>query len=762
MTTLGPDAARRDSTSRRRRPGPARSRLSSARLAPDATGSSETPLVRLFLFSVTTLFVEILLIRWIGTEIRIFAYFQNLALIACFLGFGLGCYWSERRKPVLVSAGAMIVIAGIVVLPDERWRRFLEAVSSRLALSSDASIWGSGPAAAPATAWLLTVASIAVVAGLLLLLVTAMVPLGQWVGHELDHAEDAVRAYTVNLLGSVIGLWLMALLAFHWLPPAAWLALALLLLLVSRRTSWPTAALAIALMTGLLVLLRLSGTGPESLVKRPLEGEEKRAFWSPYQKLEVSALGPSEYLVDVNNVGYMTIARVPVPGDSGLPGPLADAGDDSYSAPFRFVDAREDVLVVGAGAGNDVAAALAYGAERVDAVEIDPLILEIGKLLNPGRPYQSARVRTIVNDARNFMSTTDRRYDVIVFGLLDSHTQFSDFSNMRVDNYVYTEESFRQARRLLKPEGVLVVKFEVRAPWLWMGQRFASMLTGIFGRPPIAFYAPPAGKLLPATVFLASDGTSLYARSRTASTGALRPPSFPPASGAGPIPATDDWPYVYNRDRTVPPTYRTVSVILLAITLLLVRGSFQPRKAETWPFFFLGAGFMLLETQLVSRLALYFGTTWVVNSVAITVLLVVLVLANAFVRRFRPGRLARYAVPLLLSLLANFFVPWEAIPLPVTTVGIFLSAAYAVPVFFAGILFTEMFRRAERKANAFGANIVGAVLGGLVQNVSFIFGMRALVLVCTLFYLAAVVSAAGAGRRRTGASSALPQPAAAS
>lgn len=697
--------------------------------------SSRSRLVRLFLFSCATLYVEILLIRWIGTEVRIFAYFQNLALIACFLGFGLGCFWADRRRNVFVSVAAMLAIAVALVLPVKGWHRFLEAVSSRLALSPDAAIWGSGPPPPPTIAWLLTIASVLVVGVFLLLLVAAMVPLGQWVGHDLDRAEDLVRAYSVNLLGSVIGLWLMAALAFHRLPPALWLVTAFLLLLLARRPSRAGAATAAFVLVGSIGLWRLGGPDPASLSTRPLGTDQSRTFWSPYQKLRVLSYGGGEYLVLVNNTGYMTVAHVAP--DPEKPGLAASVGDSSYHAPFRFVGARDDVLVVGAGAGNDVAAALSNGAKRVDAVEIDPVILEIGRQLNPDRPYRDPRVRTVVDDARAFMRTTDRRYDVVVFGLLDSHTQFSDLSNMRIDNYVYTEEAFRQARSLLKPDGVLVLKFEVREPWLWMGQRFGSMLTSVFGSPPVAFYAPPTGRLLPATVFLSSDGSALAARARTAELGGLRPPPFPPATAGAPPPATDDWPYVYNRDRSIPRAYLTVSALLLGLTLLLVRGSFRPREAGTWPFFFLGAGFLLLETQLVSRLALYFGTTWVVNSVAMTVILAVLVLANAFVKRFRPTRLAGWAIPLVLALLANYAFPWESLPFPARVTGGLLSLAYAVPVFFAGVLFTESFRRADRKANALGANIVGAVVGGLVQNVSFLAGMKVLLVLAAIFYVAA-------------------------
>jgi hypothetical protein len=237
-----------------------------------------------------------------------------------------------------------------------------------------------------------------------------------------------------------------------------------------------------------------------------------------------------------------------------------------------------------------------------------------------------------------------------MFGLLDSHTQFSDHSNMRIDNYVYTEEAFREAKRLLKPDGVLIVKFEVRAPWTWMGQRFYAMLDGIFGRPPIIFYAARLGKLTSATVFITSIDPGLWSRAAQPELAALiakAPPPFSPKLDRALPKTTDDWPYVYHRSRTIPRTYLAVALILLVMAILLVRGVLEPKQVSTWSFFLLGAGFLLIETQLISRLALYFGTTWLVNCVALTALLLMLVVANIYVARIRPSRLVSYYVLLL-------------------------------------------------------------------------------------------------------------------
>lgn len=681
----------------------------------------------LFWVSFATLYVEIMLIRWIGTEIRVFAYFQNLALISCFLGFGLGCYWSERPRNRLLGLVAMVGLIALVEVPIGPWQDFLASLSKLLSLSPDAVLWGQGRDLGSEASFLLFVLSGATMAGMLLLLVLTMIPWGQWVGLYLDKARNPIAAYSVNLLGSVAGLWVFAGMAFLWLPPGYWFALAFLLYLFILPPSWRITLAGLVLLAGSLVLLR----HPDSTMVQ--------TYWSPYQKLQVESLGDRQYRISVNNTGYMTMANLTPDFLARNPEIAARYHDQSsYDAPFRFARRVDRVLIVGAGAGNDAAAALRNGAGHVDAVEIDPVIYSLGERLHPEQPYSSPRVRKILNDARAFLRQTREKYDVILFGLLDSHTQFSDYSNMRIDNYVYTEEAFREARRLLKPHGILIIKFEIRAPWTWMGQRFYVMLDRIFGRPPIVFFAPRLGRMASATVFITSDDASLGTRAAQPELAALiaqNPPPFPPKLSGAPPATTDDWPYIYHRSRSIPRTYLTVSLILLAMAVLLVRRVLEPTQLSTWHFFLLGGGFLLLETQLISRLALYFGTTWLVNCVALTAILLMLVVANLYVARWRPSRLGPYYILLVGCLLANYVFPWQQLPYGARTVGILLSVAYSVPVFFAGVVFTETFRRCERKSSAFGANIVGAVAGGLAQNVSFIVGVKALLLLAAVFYV---------------------------
>src|SRR5207302_6041744 len=106
--------------------------------------------------------------------------------------------------------------------------------------------------------------------------------------------------------------------------------------------------------------------------------------------------------------------------------------------------------------------------------------------------------------------------------------------------------------------------------------------------------------------------------------------------------ATDDWPFLYLREPMIPNLSLRGMAIMgsLAVVLLLL---FLPRRQGgrgRWAFdhqmFFLGAGFMLIETKAVVHMALLFGSTWMVNSVVFFAVLVMILAANLFVLLARP------------------------------------------------------------------------------------------------------------------------------
>jgi len=156
--------------------------------------------------------------------------------------------------------------------------------------------------------------------------------------------------------------------------------------------------------------------------------------------------------------------------------------------------------------------------------------------------------------------------------------------------------------------------------------------------------------------------------------------------------------------------------------------------------FFLGAGFMLLETKAVTALSLLFGSTWIVNAVVITAFLTMGLLANT-VMMFRTG--SRWFTYLLLFvlLIVDLVLPYSLFDVLPSAARITVAAAFAaLPIFLSGLIFSRAFRDAKNPAQALGANLMGAVIGGVLENAVMIGGTPLLgVLAIILYGFSAVV-----------------------
>ena len=157
----------------------------------------------------------------------------------------------------------------------------------------------------------------------------------------------------------------------------------------------------------------------------------------------------------------------------------------TYNMPYSAVPHPKNVLILGAGTGNDVAAALRAKAEHIDAVEIDPAIFKLGKEIHPEHPYDSSHVTVHVEDARKFIASSTDKYDLVQFGHLDSQTALSTMSSVRLDNYLYTQESLAAATKHLTPDGVAVLGFAAQPDWL--RARLYQMVKSISSDEPLAF-----------------------------------------------------------------------------------------------------------------------------------------------------------------------------------------------------------------------------------------------------------------------------------
>jgi SAM-dependent methyltransferase len=453
------------------------------------------------------------------------------------------------------------------------------------------------------------------------------------------------------------------------------------------------------------------------------------ALWSPYYKITVSQQG-DDAVVEVNNVFHQSMAPV-------------EHKEYFYQWPYSvFGDTFANVLILGAGSGTDVAAALKHGARHVDAVEIDPLIIKIGRERHPDRPYSDPRVTVVNDDARHFLRTTRKHYDLVVFALIDSLTMQSTFSGVRLESYMFTEESFRAVRDHLAPNGVLVIYNYFRERWLV--DRLANTAAAAFGEEPHVhvheanaylgvLMAGPRLKTLTGEPKI-PDRVTAFGQSHAPSPARMlqRDPSIEPA--------TDDWPFLYLKDRHVPQHYVNALAMVLVISVVTVAATLRGEGGRfSWHFFLLGAGFMLLETKSIIQFALLWGSTWIVASLSIASVLAMALAATYAVSRVEIRQPWLVGGVLVALLAISYAIPIGRITFASrVTESVFYSLLVFSPVFCAGLLFGSAIKRSTSLPRDYGTNLLGAMVGGVAEYLSLITGFQALLIIIALCYIGAV------------------------
>src|SRR5438067_7439239 len=178
----------------------------------------------IFLISVVGLFLELMLIRWIGTEVRIFAYLQNTILIVCFLGLGMGCFTSD--KPVAVRNILLPLLALTVLLALPPTRMLLAGITNLLSVLDDFLIWEHNQTSGWPTKVMQIIPGLGLTLGLMVLIWEMFVPIGRMLGRLMDTREQVIWAYSINVGGSLVGIWLFVALSAFSLPPLGWLVIA--------------------------------------------------------------------------------------------------------------------------------------------------------------------------------------------------------------------------------------------------------------------------------------------------------------------------------------------------------------------------------------------------------------------------------------------------------------------------------------------------------------------------------------------------------
>jgi hypothetical protein len=640
--------------------------------------------LQLVVASFLMLFTELALIRWTAANNVYLASLTNFVLLASFLGVGLGFLRARSPRPLLgfATVGLAALIAFVLAFPVTFVR-----LSGAHQLTAAFGLQ-------PLPRWL----SLSVIFALT---VIVMGSLSHAVGRAFSLFAP-LEAYRLDILGSLAGIAAFSALSFARLPPLAWglvVAVTVAALLGRSIRWWHIAGLG-----AVLILLAIESVQPHH-------------YWSPYYKIVAVPRASDESLqVSVNNIPYQ--AAYPIRTLRRL--------EPFYFFPYRHVDRGQlrRVLIIGAGSGNDVAVALHEGASHIDAVEIDPELQYLGRLHHPNHPYQDHRVTVDINDGRAFLTESSNRYDLIVFALPDSLTVLGGQSSVRLENFLLTIESVRSARAHLASGGTFVM-YNYYEPFLL--RRYATTLAKVFRQPPCI-----------------ELGSRLAGRRQavlTESVARRTPRCRDFWQGRSVTPATDDWPFPYLPGRGIPAYYLRWLAAITVASLLLVRAAAGPLRRLT-PYVdlaLMGAAFLLLETKSIVQFALLFGTTWFVNSLVFAGVLVSVLAAIEVARRSRLPRPVVLYLTLAASLTVAWAVPQESLlALPIAARLIAAAALAFTPIFVANLIFTQRFRDTASSTTAFGANLLGAMVGGALEYLALLTGYRLLLFVVAVLYALAV------------------------
>ena len=527
------------------------------------------------------LFVELALIRWVTSNNVFVTKATNFVLLASFLGIGIGFLNARTRRdylrwtPVALLLLVGFVLAFPVILSSLSGPHPYRGLRNMLALPQPVSL------------------------SVIFVLVTAvMAGLGQGVARIFTRFRP-LSAYRLDVAGSIAGIALFSLLSFLNQPPATWgfIACAGIVLILAPRIRWWQVAAALVIIT----LLCLESFIPNQT-------------WSPYNKLSVQAHGgraPALY-VSANNVPYQAARSLAI----------LKKQKPFYFYPYLHIPRADlkNVLIIGAGTGNDTTVALSEGAQHVDAVEIDPQLLHIGRQQNPSHPFDSSRVTTHTADGREYLQDTNKRYNLILFALPDSLEAVSGQSAIRLESFLLTSQSVATVKKHLVPGGTFAM-YNYYAPFLL--NRYASTIESAFNRDPCQNVGPPLGgrRLAVLTAHLNGPvpGCASYWH------------------GQKVAPSTDDHPFPYLPSSTIPGSYLWMLGAILLGSILLVRvggGSYRGMQRYL-DLAFMGAAFLLLETKNIVQFALLFGTTWFVNSLVFAGVLVAVYLAVETARHIK-------------------------------------------------------------------------------------------------------------------------------
>ena len=638
-----------------------------SQVAADAKASSSTLVVRLLLASSLMLFLELALIRWLGANVIHLSYFSNFVLLGSFLGIGAGFLISRKSWSIWPASMPLlsILVVGVLWFPvtitnsPDRVRRHLFHLArnqrpARLARTAGHFRDGRrhrGRAGRSRRSLFRQTAS------------ADGIPL---------RSDRIVCRYPRRVHGAELSASAVGGLGFHRLHP-----------LSGAGQPVPPAC-----------DLRLGGDAGRQAAAG--DAGSRRRSRSPYYKVatrEVDVAGQNMLIIGVNGVPHQLMA--PAKWKS-------EEAEGIYRTPYLRLpgNSLDDVLIIGAGSGSDVAIALSKQARHVDAVDIDPRILQIGVEKNPDRPYADKRATMHTNDGRAFLESTSRKYDLHLFALPYSPTLVSGASQIRLELIPFTQEALASVREHLKPHGAFAMYNAYRERWLI--DRLAGTAAAAFGHAPCVDTFDGVQAVITIGMTTADQRcettwTPDFAGRRDCSGNR----QFAVSLLQGRLVPCALYDYAARRSPDVP-RHRTHAGRAAAGDAPLCRPVFHGGGVPAAGYAIMSATFAPLS-----------GTTWFVNALVFASVLVIVLAAVETTRKFRTPSLPIVYAGIAASLaLAWVIRPEWLLPLPFVPRLLAASLLAFLPIYLANVAFSKRFQNSSDSQLAFAINLMGAIVGG--------------------------------------------------
>lgn len=670
--------------------------------------------IKLFLISFISLFLELIFIRWLPDSVHILSFFGNFTLLSVFLGLGIGLLIDLKNdnenkifRQMLVNLFILIIITAIFNLID-----FGVPTDGEYVFNEDYSNYT------------LKLNAYFIIGLFTVLTTMAFIPIGKMINLYFRKQQPLI-SYSINIGGSLSAILVFSLFSYFSTPVWFWISINAILLIPFSKKKVKFIVFSMILISIIII---------SNLFYEKISGFKK--IWSAYYCLKLKKIYEKNYVIIIGNSFQQCLFDLnDLPEDRYI-----DNARNSYELPYKYIKNPDRVLILGSGMGNDVAAALKNGAKNIDAVEIDPKIIELGKKYHPNKPYFDKRVNIIINDARNYVKNTKCKYDLIVFGTVDSHALFSQMSSIKMENYLYTVESLEKVKNLLKNNGLIYVNMGFIVPYI--GYRLYNTLDYVFAKKPVFFISSN-----PLWIYLSSDTADINGFDFNSPSmvkidvkGNLISNKYPESL----ILPTDDWPHLFLKEKKISKEYLYSILLLLVISVIFIIYNFRNNIKPSLNYFLMGAGFMLLEAKSITEMGLIFGVTWFVNSIVIASILLTILAINLILIRYNECKnIDLIYIILFLGTISAYYFNLDAINIENDIAKTILASVFiSVPIIFASLIFLLNFKNSGKNASYFlASNMIGSVFGGLLEYISMIYGLKFLyIIVLIIYFLSFILS----------------------